>query len=55
MTTLMSSTELLGGRLLREIAAEEGSLEEVSLYFSSAVFLIDKDFHPQCRQQPLSS
>jgi len=29
MAALMSSTELLGGRLLREIAAEEGSLEDL--------------------------
>lgn len=30
MATMISSTEVLGERLLKEIAAEEGSLEDVS-------------------------
>ena len=32
MATMISSTEVHGGRLLREIAAEEGSLEDVSIH-----------------------
>ena len=37
MATMISSTEVHGARLLREIAAEEGSLEDVSLYSNSSL------------------
>lgn len=45
MAALQSSTEIIGGRLLKEIAVEEGSLEDVSLHFTSAL-LIDNDIFP---------
>jgi hypothetical protein len=33
MAAVQSSTEILGRRLLKDIAADEGSLEDVSLHF----------------------
>jgi len=39
MATQINSTEVLGARLLREVAAEEGSLEEVRFVSQN---LIDK-------------
>jgi len=38
----MSSTEILGTRLLKEIESEEGTLEDVSFWsFDGIAFLID--------------
>jgi hypothetical protein len=48
MATPISSTQLLGARLLTEIGNEEGSLEDVRLFppntelLSTTFFLIDK-------------
>jgi len=43
MATPISSTQLLGARLLKEIRNEEGPLEDVGLDVLKRWFLIDKD------------